>query len=1016
MPLTPAERKVRKTVSIVRCDVTGSTALGERLDAETLRGVMTRYFDEMRAVIEGHGGTVEKFIGDAVMAVFGIPVLHEDDALRAVRAADDMRAALEKLNEQLGRERGVHLQVRTGVMTGEVIAGDSSAGHAFVTGDAANVAARLETSAQPGEILIGEPTHQLVAAAVDAKPVGPFTVKGKAEPLRAWRLAAVLPGARLVPRRLDIPMVGRRREFADLLAAYQRARSQQSCQVVTIVGEPGIGKSRLSEELALEVGNEAMVLRGRCLPYGEGITYWPLVEILRAAARSEGRAQIVELLGGEPDADFIAGRVAAAVGGAEGGVPSEEMFWAVRKLFERLGQERPLVLLIDDLQWAERTFLELLEHIAYLSRSAPILLVGLARSEFLGSRPEWPGSRIRLEPFLGADAEALLDRLVGRKSVAEDVRARIATAAEGNPLFIEQMLAMLEGEGASPAVPPTIKALLAARVDQLDVPQRRTVECASVVGQQFWSGAVRALSGEDATIGRALIDLVRLEFVVPDESPTFPDEDAFRFVHILVRDAAYEAIPKELRSELHERFAAWMERKDEEQAVEHEEIVGYHLEEAFRCLEELGSTNRRSRRLAEQAAERLLSAGRKARARGDMPAAANLFGRAVLLLSREDPVRLSLLPDLAEVLMTGGELARAKDVLDEAVRDAHTAGDRRTEAHVEVVREQLLLMTDPEGLVERISGMTAKAIQTFEEFGDDLGLARAWRLGSEVGWMRCRFAESASAVERALIHAERADDRRRVADLRHRLVMALEAGPMPLDQALARSQVMLDEAEGHFGAETALFSGLPLIEAYRGNFARARDDAARRESMASELGLRVALAGSKSVSAKVAMLAGDSATAEQKWRESCEILAEMGERGILSTRAAEFAEKALYVQGKYDEAERFAKLGRETGSSDDIETQARWRGAQAKVFARRGEFEAAEPLAHEAVELVERTDFLELQGDVLMDAAEVFRLASRSEDAAAAARRAHETYEAKGMVVSATEAGKFVEQLGVGVL
>ena len=355
-PLSEEEPKVRKTVSIVRCDVTGSTALGERLDAEALRGVMTRYFDEMRTVIERHGGTVEKFIGDAVMAVFGIPVLHEDDALRAVRAAAEMREALEKLNHELGRERGVGLQVRTGVMTGEVIASDPSTGHAFVTGDAANVAARLETSAQPGEILIGEPTHRLVSVAVEADPVEPLTVKGKAEPLRAWRLVAVRPDAQLLARRLDIPMVGRTRELADLLAVYERATDERRCEVVTIVGEPGIGKSRLSEELSRLVDDEASVLRGRCLPYGEGITYWPLIEMLRAAARSEDRAH----------ADLIAERVAAAVGAAEGGAPSEETFWAVRKLFERLARTRPLVLVIDDLQWAERTFQELLEHVAYL--------------------------------------------------------------------------------------------------------------------------------------------------------------------------------------------------------------------------------------------------------------------------------------------------------------------------------------------------------------------------------------------------------------------------------------------------------------------------------------------------------------------------------------------------------------------------------------------------------------------------------------------------------------------------
>ena len=1008
-PLSEEEPKVRKTVSIVRCDVTGSTALGERLDAEALRGVMTRYFDEMRTVIERHGGTVEKFIGDAVMAVFGIPVLHEDDALRAVRAAAEMREALEKLNHELGRERGVGLQVRTGVMTGEVIASGTSTGHAFVTGDAANVAARLETSAQPGEILIGEPTHRLVSVAVEADPVEPLTVKGKAEPLRAWRLVAVRPDAQLVPRRLDIPMVGRTRELADLLAVYERATDERRCEVVTIVGEPGIGKSRLSEELSRLVDDEASVLRGRCLPYGEGITYWPLIEMLRAAARSEDRAQIVELLAGEPDADLIAERVAAAVGAAEGGAPSEETFWAVRKLFERLARTRPLVLVIDDLQWAERTFLELLEHVAYLSRSAPILVVGLARSEFSDLRPEWPGSRIRLEPLLSGDAEALMDGLVGQTAVGSDARARITSAAEGNPLFIEQMLAMVEGDTSELAVPPSIHALLAARVDQLEASQRRAIECASVVGQQFWSGAVRDLSGDGAQIGRAIIDLVRLEFVIPDESVTFPNEDAFRFVHVLVRDAAYEAIPKELRSELHERFAAWIEQKDLEQAVQHEEIVAYHLEQAVLYLEELGSTSTRRRLLADRAAQRLLSAGRKAAARDDMAAAANLFTRAVALLPADDPLRLTVLSDLAEALSAGGELARAKEVAEAAVRDARTARDRRAEANALLVRDELLLMIEPEGVLERIPETTTEAIGIFEEVRDDVGMARAWHLRSEVGWMRCHFAESGDALERALAHAERAGDVRRAASLRRRLIGALSAGPMPVDQVVARSQEMFGERESGLAGDRS-----PRLDAYLGNFARARELAARLESMASELGLRRSLAGLRAEAAGVEMVAGDPVTAEQKWRESCELFAEMGERAYLSTRAAELAEKALYVQGKYDEAERFAKLGLEAGASDDIETQARGRAALAKVFARRGKFEASKRLAREAVELVDPTDFVELKGDVLMDVAEVFRLASRPEEAASAARRARATYEAKGMIVPARETARFIAELRGG--
>jgi class 3 adenylate cyclase/tetratricopeptide (TPR) repeat protein len=1000
-PLAVEGATVRKTVSIVRCDVTGSTALGERLDPEPLREVMTRYYDEMRAVIERHGGTVEKFIGDAVMGIFGVPVLHEDDALRAVRAAAEMRKALGRLNEELCRDRRVELQVRTAVMTGEVIASEPAFGQAFVIGDAANVVARLETSAQPGEILIGEPTHRLVAGAVEAEPAGPFIAKGKSEPLRAWRLGAIRPGAQLIARRLDIQIVGRSSELADLLAAYERAAAERACRVVAIVGPPGVGKSRLAEELARRVGDEATVLSGRCLPYGEGITYWPLTEMLRAVA------PIAELLEGEPDAALVARRVATAVGAAEGGASSEETFWAVRRLFERLARDRPLVVLIDDLQWAEQTFLELLEHVAYLSHSAPILLVGLARTEFLDIRPQWPGERIRLEPLVDADAETLMDRLTEDRAIAAGVRERVTAAAEGNPLFIEQLLAMLETVGADLTVPPTMQALLSARVDQLDGPQRRALECASVVGQRFWAGAVGDLAAGEA-LGRALVDLVRLEFIVPDESATFPGEDGFRFVHILVRDAAYEAMPKAQRSELHEHFAAWIERKDVETGRQHEEIMGYHLEQAARYVEALGPANARSRRLADDAAERLLSAARKALARDDMPGAANLFGRAIDLMPCHDPTRLRALPDLAEALVGIGELAKAKELLDQAALDARAAGDSAAAARAQIERDAVLLMTDPEGVVERIPAVTADAIRIFEDVGDDLGLAAAWYLRSHVGWMALRGGMD--ELEHALVHAERAGARR-TGEIRRRLMVGLSRGPAPIDDVLPRCEVMLANAEGDPFAEEPCLGEVAFLEGLRGNFARAADLLARREAIVAGIAIPLTVAISKNVAAKVAMLAGDPATAERMWRDSCDLFTKIGERGFLSTRAAELAEKALYAQAKYDEAERFAALGREAGATEDVETQARWRGAMAKVLARRDEYEEAARLAREAVELVEPTDGPELRGDVLMDAAETHRLASRREDAAAAAQRAEATYAAKGMVVPARSAAAFREDL-----
>ena len=415
-----APREVRKTVTVVFSDVTGSTALGERLDPESLRRVMGRYFDEMQAVVERHGGTVEKFIGDAVMAVFGIPVLHEDDAVRAVRAAAEMRERLAGLNEELERDWGVTIAVRTGVNTGEVVAGDaSSGGQRFATGDAVNVAKRLEEAAPPNEILLGETTHRLVRDAVKVEAVEPLELKGKGERVSAYRLLSIEPGAEGRARRLDSPMVGREREQALLERAYERAAGERGCHLFTVLGAAGVGKSRLLAEFLKGLGDNATVVGGRCLPYGEGITFWPLLEVLRKLYGDELVSAIETRLAGDENAELIASRVGAAVGLAESAGATEETFWAVRKLLEAQAHEQPLVLVFDDLQWGQPTFLDLVEHIADWSRDAPILLICLARPEFLDDRPGWGGGKfnatsVLLEPLSDEDSAELVLNLLGQ--------------------------------------------------------------------------------------------------------------------------------------------------------------------------------------------------------------------------------------------------------------------------------------------------------------------------------------------------------------------------------------------------------------------------------------------------------------------------------------------------------------------------------------------------------------------------------------------------------------------------
>ena len=499
-------RGVRKTVTVVFADVAGSTNLGEHLDPEAVRGTMSRYFEEARSVLERHGGTVEKFIGDAVMAVFGIPQLHEDDAVRAVRAAAELTERVATLNEELERHWGASLAVRIGVNTGEVIAGDSGGEQAFATGDPVNVAARLEQAAQPGQILLGPETYRLVGEAVRAERVEPLSVRGKEERVGAWRLIEVLPDVSSLSRQLATPFVGRERELGQLMDAFERVEHAGACTIATVLGPPGIGKSRLLNEFVTTVGERARVVVGRCLPYGEGITYWPLAEIVKQIGGVDPLSAVAELVGDYESADLIVDWIAAAVGLSDRGARTEEIFWAVRKLIEALGRDRPLIVVIDDLHWAEPTFLDLIEYVGGFT-NGPILLLCLARSDLLEVRPSWGipranASTVLLDALSAEDSEALIATQCGH-GISEPLRARIVAASEGNPLFIAQMLAVQDenaSAGGELVIPPTIHALLGARIDRLAPEERTVIEPASVEGRLFHRGAVAALL-DDSKLG-----------------------------------------------------------------------------------------------------------------------------------------------------------------------------------------------------------------------------------------------------------------------------------------------------------------------------------------------------------------------------------------------------------------------------------------------------------------------------------------------------------------------------------
>jgi class 3 adenylate cyclase/tetratricopeptide (TPR) repeat protein len=1027
-------RELRKTVTVVFSDVANSTRLGERLDPESHRRVMSDYFDAMRAVLERHGGTVEKFIGDAVMAVFGIPVLHEDDALRAVRAASDMREAVATLNRDLRRDWDLELSIRTGVNTGEVVAGESDAAQTLVTGDAVVVAKRLEESADPDEIQLGESTYRLVREAVLAEPLGAIEAKGKPR-LPAWRMLEMHDWDGTAVR-LDSPLVGRTADLKALIDSFELAEAEQSCRLFTVVGPAGIGKSRLVHEFVGRLGDRATVLRGRCLPYGDGITFWPLVEVVRQAAEltdrdsaDEARRKIVALLQPGDDSERIGERVATAVGRGEAATARpDETFWAVRRLFESLARERPLVVVVDDLQWAESTLLDLIEYVAGWATQAPLLVCCLARPDLLELRPSWGLPRpnaetVVVEPLEESETDELVVNLLGR--LPSDIRAQIATLAQGNPLFVEELLRMLVDEGLlrlEPGgwvaagdldeldVPPTIHALLGARLDRLAPEERAVIQRASVAGQVFWWGALNELSPAAArpAVGAHLQALVR-QGLIEHEQSAFAEEDAFRFQHILIRDAAYAALPKEARVEMHEQLARWLERRAGDRAVEYEELVGYHLEQAVNYAAELGRRERRGA-LALDAEARLASAGRRAAARGDAPAAVSLLNRSLRLLPPDAPERAELLIDLADALHRVGQLQGERDVLEEALEAP--GSDERVEARARLELASLLPLSGAESdAAEQLYQAAERAVLIFERLGDDRGLARALLRVADAHWLRCRVTPMQPLLERARKHAQRAGDAYELAQIRQALVRAATVGPMPVDEALTRCRETLEEASGDRLTQALTANGLALLEAMRGHFEEARRQAVLSRGMLTELGLTYTMAAMDAWIGEVELLAGDADSAGRVWQEAYETLDAIGERGNFSTIAACLAE-ARYLQGRLEEAGRLTEISEEATFPDDVTSQTRWRATRAKVHAQRGELATAEELAREAVIRADETDLPSLRGTARTSLAEVLLTAGRVGDAAVVIDQAVALYRAKGNAAAAAAASGLLARVG----
>ncbi len=961
----------RKTVTVLFCDVVAFTELAVGVDPEALRDVMGQFFDRAAAVVEAHGGIVDKFMGDEVMAVFGVPVVHEDDALRAVRAAVEMRDSVEEVARGLGTD--ARLQVRIGINTGEVAVSDPSKGHNFVSGDAIAVGKRLETAAEPGEILVGETTQRLVAHAVEATATEPLALKGLAGTTTAYRLESVDRAATAIPRRHDTAVAGRESELEQLRAVYAEAAAGAG-RFALILGEPGIGKSRLTRELLTGVESEATVLIGRCPPYGEGTTFSPLREVFRLAGRDEGE-----------------------IDGS-----SYEVFAATRRLVEELAAERTVVVIFEDVHWAEETLLDLIEHLASRLGGSPVLLLCLARPDLTERRPAWPrdaATCVSLGPLSETESRALLDAL-GAPSA---VRDRIVEMSEGNPLFLEQLVAFADEDSASIELAGSIRGVLHARLDRLGREERSVLERAAVAGRSFSLAAVLELIAPEAREGAvsSLYDLVRRGLLRHD---TGASDEGFRFQHALIRDVVYDSMPKAARVDLHMAMASQLEQDSAPGAV-----VGYHLERAYLLSRELG---RAEPELGARAGRLLRRAAQETFHRSDVPATISLLERARALHSSDDPARPELLIEIGYARIVSGDMPGAEVVLNEAIETSTALGDRAAELHARIERQFVRNFVDSSASIDESDRLARAAVVELEELGDELALARAWWLVSTGDVRLCRWHERGKALERAREHARRSQVGLDVVGTLSGLIAdSLLHGPTPAPDAISRVEQLVAEADQGSTVRGAMSTSLAGLLAMQGRVDEARHAYGEATATYEELGLLFRRALQAFVVAQIELWSGNAAGAERELVASSRALEEFGAGNSAVTHRAFLAE-VLCVLDRLDEAEALATQVAEDAPVDDLVLQVLWRTGLCRVRSRRGAAGEATALATEALRLTDGMEFPYLRSLALTAAAEVEAGLGRAPAARSLIDEARSVQEAKGNLVEARRLVELSTRIG----
>ncbi|WP_328873956.1 AAA family ATPase [Streptomyces sp. NBC_00287] len=983
--------ETRRVVSVVFCDLVGSTALSERMDPEPLRALVGRYYERMRRALEQHGGTVEKFIGDAVVGVFGVPELHEDDALQAVRAAVAMRREAEQLDRELSGRLGERLAVRLGVNTGEVMASGYGS-NVRVTGEMVNVAARFQQAAGPGQIVVGAATRALVSGAVRLESLAQLRLKGKSAPVPAWLVRDVDPEAGGIERRMTAPLVAREPDLRFLRNSFAHVRDSGMTAIVTVYGVPGIGKSRLAQEFLGWAGSRAQVCSGRCPPFGRGASLGPLFGVLAELARFD-----------QVDEELRAAAEALWAGAVEH--TPDDVLWVARRLLAAVAVQGPLVVVLDDVQWAQPLLLDVLGRLADSGRDIPVLLLCLARLDLLDSRPDWSGGKLSAASTVLAPLHLEAARQLARDQFevtlhdqdAEETVRGIAARSGGNPLYIEQLVSAVRDGSGIDALPLTIRALIDARLQRLDAVDGAILQWAAVHGMECSTGLLEglleglldatALQPElDRLAHRQLLDAVGLH--------------TYRFRNLQIREVAYESIPKRIRAQMHERVAELLTEFDGDAAYE----SGDHLERALAYYRELGRTED-AEGLRSRTAAALRTAASRQLSHGDLHTAADLLGRALDAAPEDDPARSAMLTQLGTVLVATTRLGEARTALQQAAALAEERGDRAALAHARLGLVQLpAAQATPEDLLRAAS----EAVTVFTQAADARGLGKASSLIGQVHLADGRYRQAVEAFERGRPDGAAVADELHDAQSIGGLAFSLWRGPTPATQAVEECEKLLSGVPASCRlVRVAAMCPLAVLLAGRSQSARASELLAEAEHMVGEFSHEFARISISVFMAMVHSFAGELPAAEQRLREVCEALSPFG--GAQHAAAAGDLIRVLLRLGRPDEAVDVLR-SRPEWRDDEGDFPAGFFGARARAELAAGRTKEAEDCVRTALQLAAATDSPEIQAVALLDQAHVLHALGRQEEAYRAAERAHARYRAKEHLAGMAEAEQMLRQ------